>query len=249
MAKQCLFCPREADSSEDVWSSWILEDLKPTERVPRRIGRHLDTYTVNSAIRVKCVCQGCNNGWMSDLETGNQARMRTMMHGQRTVLNPTEQKLLARWAILKAMVIDAINPRRTSFYLECERTNFKPPLSAFPIGTSVWLARFSSFRGFHAGGTDIWQNVGEVPKAMRGCVTNIVVGHLIIQALTVHVLPMFANRGVIPECNPGAWDVSLLNIWPIFGELVWPPNVAFAVNGPNRLRDIINKWKVGEDIG
>jgi hypothetical protein len=187
---------------------------------------------------------------MSDLENVNQARMRTMMRGQRTVLDPAEQKLLARWALLKAIVIDAINQRRTPFYSECERTKFKPPLSAFPVGTSVWLARFSSFRAFHAGGNDIWQNIGEVPKAMRGCVTNIVVGHLILQTLTMHVLPMFANRRILPECKPGAWDVSLLNIWPIFGALVWPPSISFeAKGGPNRLGNIIDRWQVGVDVG
>lgn len=55
-------------------------------------------------VRVKCVCQGCDNGWMSAIENENKPHMLAMINDKPTVLAPSQQKLLTRWAILKAMV-------------------------------------------------------------------------------------------------------------------------------------------------
>jgi hypothetical protein len=185
---------------------------------------------------------------MSDLENLNKPHIGSMMHDKPITLEPAQQKLLARWAVLKAMVIEATNRGRTPFYGTDERIGLKPPSSFFPVGTSVWIGRLSR-KGFHAGGTDVWRQVDKVPKALHGCITTIIVGHLAIQVLTVHVLAMFAARRHNLEHTPGAWDVNLLDIWPVFGTRNWPPPVTFTLQGSNSIGTLINKWKVGENIG
>lgn len=249
MARQCLFCSNPVNSREHIWSDWILEDLKSARPIHIRIGRHTDVWTGNPEILVNCVCRKCNSGWMSDLENGNKPHIRPMMHDETIILKPSQQKLLARWAVLKAMVIEAAHRKRTPFYSESERVGLKPPSPFLPVGTSVWIGRFSN-EGFHAGGTDIWRQEDEVPKAVHGCVTTIVVGHLVIQVLTAHVLARFANRIINVEGKPGAWDVNLLGIWPIFDALQWPPRLSFdTTHGPNSISRLIEKWKVGINIG
>jgi hypothetical protein len=184
---------------------------------------------------------------MSDLETGNEPHMRPMMHDEPIVLEPIQQKLLARWAVLKAIVIEAANRKRAPFYGEAERDGLKPPLSFIPVGTSVWIGRLSG-ESFHAGGTEIWRQERDALKAVHGCVTTIIVGHLVIQVVTVHVLPISATSRLSLECNPGAWDVNLLNIWPVFGARKWPPPVTFTYSGSDSIAGLITRWNLGENI-
>lgn len=249
MAKQCLFCPNRADSAEDIWSSWILEDTKPSQPVQITIGKGLKKMADNPAVRIKAVCRPCNNGWMSKIEVENMPHMHAMINDQQTVLTPMQQKSLTRWAVLKAMVLDGANQnKRTPFYSEWERTNMKPPVRSLPVGTLTWIGRLS-IKGFHAGVTDTFGKINDISKAFRSCVTTIIVGHLVIQVVTMRVLPMFASLRIRPGCNPGAWDINLLEIWPAFGEKHWPPSATFTTDGTiHHIGTLVNRYKTGEDI-
>src|SRR5581483_12167985 len=129
MARQCIFCPRPADSKEHLWSGWILEVFKsrPELQQPIRFSKGKTTarWIDNPEVLISCVCQSCNNGWMSDLEIQNRPQMLPMLLDQRTTLGPQQQKSLARWAILKGMVLEAANRERDSFYNNEERSAFK----------------------------------------------------------------------------------------------------------------------------
>jgi hypothetical protein len=248
MAKRCLFCPRTVDSAEHVWSDWILEDLKPVQPIHIRIGKTISKWVDNPEVRVKNVCQKCNNGWMSDIENENKPHMLAMMNDEPTVLAPKQQKLLTRWAILKAIVIDGSSKSRIPFYSESERTGVKPPARSIPVGTFAWIGRLS-VKAFHAGLTDTFGAINNVPKAFHGCVTTITVGHLAIQVITMHVLPMFATTHLGPAYKPGAWDLNLLDIWPVFDEEHWPPRFSFELKGStHHIAGLINRWKIGSDI-
>ena len=205
----------------------------------------------NPEIRMRCVCQKCNNGWMSDIESENKPHMLAMMNGKAIVLEPTQQKLLTRWAILKAMIIDGSSPKRRSipFYDHSERASMKPPLRSLPVGTFTWIGRLSVKAGLHAGLTDTFGRIDNVAKASHGCITTIIVGHLVIQVATTHVLPMFATMRLHSRYKHGAWNVNLLEIWPVFGEKHWPPPFSFDLNGTtHHIGGLVNRWKTGEDI-
>jgi hypothetical protein len=156
---------------------------------------------------------------------------------------------LTRWATLKAMVLDGSSPRkRIPFYSESERRGMKPPSSFHPVGTLTWIGRLS-VKGFHAGVTDTFGEINGIPKAFHGCVTTIIVGHLVIQLVTKHVLAMFATSGVQLGCKPGAWDKNLLEIWPVWGNKSWPPPATFRLEGTtHHIGALVNRYKMGEDI-
>jgi hypothetical protein len=135
-----------------------------------------------------------------------------------------QQKVFARWAVLKAMIIGSSDRHRILFYDEFERKSFKPPSFAMPVRTHVWVGRFAG-AGFHAGGTYILASMEKIPKAVVGCVTTIIVGHLAIQILTTHVIPKFATRIFNITILPGRWDENLLTLWPVFGCVKWPPRM------------------------
>jgi hypothetical protein len=184
---------------------------------------------------------------MSDLEAQNKPQISAMMHGKGIVLDPMQQKLFTRWAILKAMVVEGSNRERPSFYDEFERKSLKPLASALPVRTSVWVGLFAG-EGLHAGGTDVWGEIDNVARALHGCVTTIVVGHLAVQVLTIHVLPTFATRVFNLETLPGKWDAQLLNVWPVFGSIRWPPRISFAVKGPDSIGRLVYRFNTGEDV-
>jgi hypothetical protein len=185
---------------------------------------------------------------MSDLESINQPQIQAMIHDQTIDLEPTMQKNLARWSVLKAIVIQAAERQRKPFYDQSERENLKPTLSALPVGTSVWLARYSD-SSLHAGSSSVSGNIAQIPNALRGCVTTIVVGHLAVQIFTQHVPPMFASWSLNIRCLPGLWERSLVQIWPVFGSVRWPPLVSFTKRLPNHIGALVNRFKTGEDVG
>jgi hypothetical protein len=247
MARQCLFCSNPANTGEHLFSDWILEELKSTEPIRISIGSRPPVWKDGVEIIVNCVCGDCNSTWMSDLENENKSHMLPMMHSKRVELDPAQQKLLARWAILKSVVMEATNRKREVFYGVGERKGLMPPSPSLPNSTLVWIGRFSR-KGFHAGGTDLWGKVDNVSRGFHGCVTTIVVGHLVIQVLTVHVLPRFRNHIVRPQCKPGAWDVKLINLWPTQGPLRWPPPVTFTQLGSDSIGKLFVRFSLGVNV-
>ena len=105
----------------------------------------------------------------------------------------------------------------------------KPPLRSLPVGTLTWIGRLS-IKSFHAELTDTFGEINHIPKAFHSSVTTIIVGHLVIQTVTMHALPQFATMHPRPICKPGAWDVNLLEIWPAFGDNRWPPQFTFTLD-------------------
>jgi hypothetical protein len=188
---------------------------------------------------------------MSAIESENKPHMLAMMNDKPTLLLPIQQKLLTRWAILKSMILDGSSPQRRPipFYTECERTGMKPPLRSLPVNTFTWIGRLSVKDAVHAGLTDTSGAINNIPKSFRCCVTTIVVGHLVIQVATIHVIAPFATQRTCPTVKPGAWDVNLLDIWPVFGEKSWPPRFSFGLKGTtHHIAQLINRWNIGEDI-
>jgi len=249
MPRQCLFCPNPVDSAEHIWSDWILDDLKLATAVRITIGKAESVWVDNPEVKIECVCRKCNNGWMSALEEANKFAIRAMINDDPCGLTKRDQDKLTRWAVLKTMVLESCNSVRPLFYTQTEREALKNT-SSIPARTLVWLGRFS-VKAFHAGGTDAWGEIEKVPKASHSCITTFVVGHLVVQVLTLHVFGQFANQNVSIGCKMGDWSSSLADIWPIVGPVRWPPDVSFtATRGvPSNIATVINRWKIGEDIG
>jgi hypothetical protein len=250
MPKKCIFCPNPANSAEHLFSDWILKELKDISGpINIKLGKRANVWKHTPEIKVSCVCHKCNNGWMSDLETNNQPHMRTMIQGNSIVLEPSQQKQLARWAILKSVILDAADRQRAPFYTVEEKESLKPPSASCLLGTTIWIGRLSS-RGFHIGGTDLAGSIDEVPKAYRGSVTTAILGHLVIQVLSVHVIPRFADfRKLRWTYKPGKWDESLLNNWPVFDSISWPPPLSFVERGENPIAALGDRFRIGLDVG
>jgi hypothetical protein len=243
VSRQCLFCPNPADSKEHLWPDWILQSLKHRVPIRQNIGKS-PAKDFSGPVRIKCVCRKCNSGWMSQLEGRAKPIIGALMHDVSFTLDRTQQETVSAWVVKTAMILEATDMRtRTPCYTqhECEQLRLH---SSIPTRSMGWLGRFSA-SGLLATGTDIWLDIGEVPKAARGCVTTIVVGHLALQVLTAHIPQQYDGRAFDITCIGNSWEDLLVDIWPTSLRVTWPPKLSFTNGGPRPVISLRDRWKYG----
>src|ERR1700689_5341416 len=107
--ENCLACgetPSPA-SREHVFARWLLEELQSLDAPislyrgfgdgsskQERVAIRLDSF------KLKRVCEACNNGWMSHLESTAKPIIIGLIRGGRSLssLEEEDRRILARWA-------------------------------------------------------------------------------------------------------------------------------------------------------
>src|SRR5579862_8405719 len=115
---ECIFCTNAANSEEDIWPQWILRRVKTLQPIRRQIGNAPARLTKSRRIKVKTVCDKCNNQWMSRLETENLAIIGSLLDNHKSVLNKSQQESLTVWAVKTAMALDSLE--KPQFYSKTE---------------------------------------------------------------------------------------------------------------------------------
>ena len=121
--------------------------------------------TASAQVRIKAVCQPCNNGWMSRLETENKSIIGDFLNDRSLQLDTSQQASLARWTLKTAMVLDAVTKERNLFYArsECENLYLK---SLIPDRTTIWIGRYYDST-FSLDGTEVWIDLPATPKVAK----------------------------------------------------------------------------------
>ena len=244
MDRQCLFCCNDPNSKEHAWPNWILRMRKDKNWGPirRTVGGLPVKVTASAEVKIEAVCQPCNNGWMSRLETENKSLIGSLLNDLSIPLDTSQQTSLVRWTLKTAMVLDAVTKERNRFYTksECENLHVN---SLIPDRTTIWVGRY--FRSsLSLDGTEVWIDLPRIPKVAKVCVTTILVGHLAIQSVTTHVLPEHKRKEISGPISvvPG----TLLAIWPAISRPVnWPPPVSFTNSGPTSIGWLFARWRTG----
>lgn len=151
------------------------------EPIRHKIGKGPAKVIPHSWLEVRCVCVGCNGGWMSALEAENIPLIGCLMKDFAMPLDSSQQTLLSVWAVKTAMVLDFVNAKgRGRFYTrgECEGLRLSRTI---PTQTYVWIGAYSR-KGFSADGTILSLDFPNAPKAAKASVSTFVVGHLPIQS-------------------------------------------------------------------
>jgi len=212
------------------------------------MGKAQASTVSHSVVEVRCVCVSCNGKWMSALESENIPIIGRLMENTATPLDAAQQTSLALWAVMKAMVLDAVNAKnRGRFFTreECEALHLHRKI---PGKTVVQIGSYVR-KGYNADGTIVWFDFPKAPKAAKASVSTFVVGHLVIQVVTVHHEPEHENDPVTGvEVRDGEWDKLLLRIWPTTTPpLAWPPPATFANSGSSSIATLQNRWRLGKD--
>jgi hypothetical protein len=117
----CIFCeavfePGNPRTGEHIWPEWMHEQLPDTIgwEYSAVVGHTPDVpsrWTPMSGmpkrrIKPKVVCQRCNNGWMSRLETAVRPILEPLVKGHARTLSPQDQTKLATWLFVKNIVME-----------------------------------------------------------------------------------------------------------------------------------------------
>jgi hypothetical protein len=248
MPNICMFCDKPVNSKEHVYPMWIHErkDFGPLN-FTRADG--VVTVIPDPKVTARCVCEKCNNGWMSTkLEVPNIPVIGSMLQDISMTLDRDQQKHLAEWCMKMAFINDwsRTDGRRKKFYTRDETLAFGKDLT-IPEGTRIWIGHLTTSH-LSRDGHDFELLRGQDGVVVgTSSVTTLAVGHLVAQIVTNHILPEFThlNPGVDPK--PGPWDTTLIQIWPIEKEWVsWPPKGHFMNGGgPEGVGHLFHRWRRG----
>jgi len=218
----CIFCDNPANSKEDLFPRWILKRVKTGVPLYRQLGDAPPELTEDQEVRIPCVCQSCNNGWMSKMETTVQKFAGPMIEDFYLPLDRQYQQNLSEWAVKFAMVNDAVDTHQR-FFTEAESHTFKKT-RRIPASTLVFAARFTG-RSLDSHGADFTLIDPESKKLLvRGHSYTVLMGHLVLQVLGWHREPEYKNKEIRFAVAPGPWNQLAIQIWPFkVRSLDWPP--------------------------
>ena len=240
----CVFCGDADLTREHVYGKWLRPYYGPASQVLSIVqspdGDTRRRPQVPFDITVRCVCRGCNNGWMSRLEGKARTHLVPLMQGAVTQLQPEALATISAWTFKTVLMIQEqaglaipLVPRAEA-YLHLMREGSAPP------GVRVWLSEhgatltdatavaFSTLdRIVVTGGADPALPVGS-PCYSAG----IALGRLVLIVLgsvsgadvpeSVDMAPWL--RVAWPDARPTWWPPSRSadefgGFWPFYGRL------------------------------
>ena len=185
MGRICAFCGRGPVTAEHVWPEWIVKQFPITRIRVHRTARSTSSYPEKSIkLTTRFVCEGCNSGWMSDIENRIKPVLLQMIKGLPVLLGGPEQGAVAAWAIKTAMVFEFTlgGAPSTRYWSHEERVAFAKPPHDIPGETVVTTAAFqgSLLAYSFAGNSGVISIAGTGP-VLPGTRTTLVVGRLVLQ--------------------------------------------------------------------
>ena len=173
--------------------------------------------------KIYCVCgEKCNNGWMRrNVENPSIPTLKTLILGKTTRIFPHQQRLIATWAVMKAMVAQYDESSHRTIHHTHRKylmDHHSPPLK----GWGVWIGHFSHHpKRLHP---SPWVSTpfavpskhdpprprGYVPTHYNSATFTQVIGQLFVRCIQTP-FPNFVRRFRTPLLPNGG---TLLRIWP-----------------------------------
>lgn len=235
----CIFCGDSPTTKEHLFPRWCHTFVT---KVPGRFAKIAGIeHATHSDVKagkgkgdihdwwVKCVCgPRCNNGWMREkLENRAQPIITPLIQGRPTTLSAQDQRIVAGWATLKAIVGEYEDPTTASWSEEdlarMMRIQLPPRRDCFIwIGNYVRGGEWSGcwtvhpFSAFHRAADK--DKFGEPTTEYNSAATTQIIGKLLIHVVHGPILRLFRHRGFLPAATE-----KMAMIWPVSGQLVrWP---------------------------
>jgi hypothetical protein len=245
-ALKCMFCGFPgALTLEHVFSRWTHRFLPPRSMKnysAMHVDSHVDRSDRTLIVRpgdirdwqIRCVCEKtCNNGWMREkVENPARAIMGRLidgtdfLKGETTLIFPHQQRMIANWAVLKAMVAE-FDPQSTVTTHYMQRRYFKDNLKP-PAGWAVWIGPYLRGNWVTHWGSTPFQYFSRKQERRAGPdvratyhnshISTQVVGKLFIQVIRC------PYRGFVERWKFATPDKgSLFRIWPPSETIInWP---------------------------
>jgi hypothetical protein len=236
----CIFCGGGPLTHEHIWPAWMLPYL-PKLGVVNHETLSETIFPKHSMIDIKkrsgepqsgqlrIVCQECNNGWMSVLQSEAKPILLPLIQGESLVLHRKAQSTLSAWNSMFVMVAEFMIDRSgtTIGVLEADRRWLKEN-GAAPKNWKIWIGKYvrQKWKGYWVHNTVPILGEDDVPRRTDLGVdlpntqsTTAVLGQLYVHALSSAVRSVVRKQSMVRE------DLGVLPlIWPIKrSPLSWPP--------------------------
>jgi hypothetical protein len=251
--RKCIFCARGNLSKEHVWPAWAAEHLPDAvardETLQTVVGSDAQTQTDSRPgslkhKKLRVVCASCNSGWMSVIENDAKCVVMPMMLGQCLLLDESAQRLLARWIVLKIMVVDqsppeaaVISPEERKAFMEQGAMPERLHIELASCGEAPWdtamAKRTANLFPMEKRPSDLIAAEGR---------KNIQTTTFGIGQLVVHCIARAADAVNLAEMV--VFSKPLIKLWPLTGSaIIWPPKplAAWEVDNVARRMDTLTK--------
>jgi len=236
LPKLCFFCGLPGSmSKEHAWPQWLGKgaEVEPTQTT-RTIGYgrtseselteapNLVVTKPGSVLtsRVREVCQHCNNGWMSQLETSVRPLLSHLWQPTyafgRTTVTTDDASILATWATKTAWIRERVSDPIVTATPQMRRYLLDHQLP--PEFTRVWIAR-------HQGRSNFGVYVGRIEASHQDDSWDTDRRrHILVCVLT------FRGLSALVRTDDG-WGVPEMTLpshqwrqfWPVTETIQWPP--------------------------
>jgi hypothetical protein len=172
--------------------------------------------------KVPYVCKGCNNGWMSRMESRTRPILTPLIQGLPHSISTFDQQYLATWIAKTVMVAEYAHPDHVAVP-DRDRLHLLGELAP-PDHWRIWVA---DYRGYVWRNLAIYHHLGRLapPKGLESTdsadthFTSIGMGHLFIQVVATTSGANFAFED--------SATTPFRRIWPRIGVIMsWPPSNA-----------------------
>ncbi len=221
MARECIFCGSAPCSREHAWPRWILDAYAtpPCVLVTRGSSRPYQSDSIE--VVLNRVCEACNGGWMSDLESAAKPVVWRMIQGEAVTLSEADQRVVASWGCKTAMVFEhtlPVSPYWRTDEREAFRTSPRCPPGDTTILTAAYTGRsLAAIRG-GAGGVG---GLSSGKTTAPGTRASICIGQLLLQVASNRYTEL-TGRACLMWPPPFARKAD--QIWPVVhASFQWPP--------------------------
>jgi hypothetical protein len=229
MSRTCIFCGLPPKSREDVWPCWMTSHFIAPGVMEAERGRSLEmrTWPVDRPeLVIRCVCGGCNNGWMSQLQERAKPIIERLWIGEEHSLDLDDRRTLASWAVMTSMVLQSLDEPENWLYSELERTVFWKRQHV-PSFMGIWIANCVGHTSMYTQGRSMQTGPAQgSTRQARGHAITMAFGTVGVQVLKVTMDgAVKPPKDITVSQGFGDWENIALQIWPLKGDPVdWPPS-------------------------
>jgi hypothetical protein len=234
---RCIFCLTPGTTGEHLFADWLRVLFPRTPTDTRTVGvtqwgkdirgklyampqRDIERGHSGSK-KIRFVCRGCNNGWMSRMEERTKPILTRLITGVPHFVSTFDQQTLATWVAKTVMVGEYSHPKHIAIP-DSERLHMLANLAP-PDHWKIWI---SDYRGNEWSNLAMYHHMGRLsdpgPTETRKPLppdthfTSIGMGHLFIQAVAS------TSGGDFGFDDNSTTPFRL--IWPMTSvALNWPP--------------------------
>ena len=255
----CIFCRGTGMSKQHIVPDWLKNVLprqsedQHTQHITSVLSMpnsapHVDVTPIvrnghQWSRKARNVCDSCNSGWMSQIETNAKDILTNLMLGKRITLTSEDQESLINWITLTTIMAEYTDLKHQAI-TTIERELFydtKKSLSNWRIwigrykGTE-WIQRYRH-QGIAAYSSD---NIPSTP------IPNTQSSTFVFGELFIHVVSTTVNDMNLRLILPKDLKNKMIQLWPIQRQqLRWPPIEVFTPTFTDIQVDTIS-WEIAD---